>query len=53
MTKCEMCGKEDVPLLLANHRDLGIIYMCSECWGKNWHSLLSQGGGEGDSGGCC
>jgi hypothetical protein len=34
--ECALCGKsgEDLSLLLADHKDLGEIMVCRECWGK-------------------
>ena len=34
--ECALCGKsgEDLSLLLANHRKLGQIMVCHECWVK-------------------
>lgn len=36
MGECKLCGKngEELTLLSANHRDLGQIMVCRECWIK-------------------
>jgi DNA-directed RNA polymerase subunit RPC12/RpoP len=36
MAKCDICGKngEDLSLVGANHKKLGYIKICSECWEK-------------------
>ncbi len=49
--KCTICGKEDYSLLRANHKDLGIIKLCVDCWSKeqNKNKLLSLEGGSN----CC
>lgn len=38
MGECKLCVKngEDLPLLQANHKDLGQIMVCRECWKKPW-----------------
>ncbi len=52
MDKCEICGKngENVSLLYAAHRELGNIWLCSECWKKEYRNILPSGG---SSGRCC
>ncbi len=53
MSKCEICGKENVSLLYARHKDYdSLIGICQECWIKAWaeNKLVS---GSGSSGGCC
>ena len=34
MRKCDICGKngESLSLITANHKKLGYIKICSECW---------------------
>jgi hypothetical protein len=51
MNKCGICGKEgdDVCLLFAYHRELGGVWLCGECWRKEYSKIISSGG----SGGCC
>jgi len=53
MNKCGICGKngENVSLLYATHRELGNIWFCSECWEKEYSSILPFGGSGGS--GCC
>jgi len=36
VVKCELCGKsgEDLSRLSANHKELGRIMICQECWTK-------------------
>ena len=33
-SECEICGKrgEDLSRLSANHKELGLIMVCQECW---------------------
>ena len=56
LSKCELCGKTDEHLSLyrANHKDLGWIDICRECWvecfGKN---RLVAGSGSKSSGCNC
>ncbi|MGQ9721761.1 MAG: hypothetical protein ACUVXA_10625 [Candidatus Jordarchaeum sp.] len=51
MDKCSICGKNDknVSLLYASHRELGNIWLCSDCWAKEYHKILPSGGSRG----CC
>ncbi len=52
MTKCEICGKENVSLLYAEHKDLGrLIKICRDCWEVAYaeNCLVS---GSGSAGGC-
>lgn len=54
MEKCEICGKENVSLLYARHKDYdAIIKICQDCWRKAWdeNKLVSGLGSSG--GGCC
>ncbi|WP_255333975.1 hypothetical protein [Methanosarcina sp. KYL-1] len=30
--ECAICGKEEYSLLRANHKELGSIKLCVECW---------------------
>lgn len=45
--KCNICGKEDNSMLKANHRDLGAIKLCLDCWtaekDKNKLNHLNRG----------
>jgi len=50
--RCEICGKEGVSLYYANHKDLGGIKICPDCWRDAYakNLLVSSSGA---SGGCC
>ena len=50
MKKCGICGRSDVSLLYANHKELGYIPICQDCWVKEFadNRLAS-----GSSTGCC
>jgi len=39
MGKCKLCGKngEDLTLRSANHKELGRIMVCDECWKRLWN----------------
>jgi len=53
MGKCEICGKEgeDLSLIWADHKDLGYITICQDCWRKLYaENLMVCGTGPG--GGC-
>ena len=49
--KCAICGKEEDSLFRANHKELGTIKICVDCWSKenNKKKLLNLEGGCG----CC
>lgn len=32
--KCTICGKEEDSLLRTNHKELGTIKLCVDCWSK-------------------
>ena len=32
--RCIVCGRDDVPLLEARHKKLGVVWVCQECWIK-------------------
>ena len=34
LVKCELCGKngEDMSRFSANHKELGLLMVCRECW---------------------
>ncbi|MDI6859133.1 MAG: hypothetical protein QMC85_01415 [Methanocellales archaeon] len=51
MGKCGICGKggEDVSLLFARHRDLGGVWLCSDCWRNEYSKIVPSG----SSGSCC
>jgi hypothetical protein len=47
MVNCSICGKEENSLLRVNHRRLGTIKLCFECWeveSSNKNLLPSFGG---------
>lgn len=44
--KCAICGKTDVPLLEAYHKELGLVMICRECWERHWNEIVSSGSGE-------
>ena len=54
MAECRICGKngEDLTLLSANHKDLGQIMVCEECWKKLWHENRMVCGTTGAGGTC-
>lgn len=54
MEKCELCGKcdKDLSLYAANHKDLGNILVCRDCWIKLYTENLLVAG-SGSSKGCC
>jgi len=54
MAECEFCGKkgEELSLLQANHKDLGQIMVCQECWEKLWLGNRTVCGTTGSSGTC-
>ncbi|MGI5992951.1 MAG: hypothetical protein ACOX79_11820 [Methanosarcina sp.] len=51
MVKCSICGEDENSLLRVNHRKLGTIKLCFECWEveSSNKNLLSSWGGCG----CC
>ena len=53
MTKREICGKEGVSLLYAEHKDLGrVVKVCQDCW-RDAYAKNRLVSGSGSSGGCC
>jgi hypothetical protein len=32
--KCTICGKEEDSLLRANHKELGTVKLCVDCWSQ-------------------
>ncbi|MGD8545909.1 MAG: hypothetical protein PVH12_07015 [Candidatus Bathyarchaeota archaeon] len=40
MRKCKICGKngKDLSLLSVNHKELGRVMVCQECWKKLWNN---------------
>ena len=55
MAKCDICGKneKDLSLLGANHKKLGHIEVCSECWEKLYGENEFVGGSTGSSSSSC
>jgi len=56
MGECKLCGKngEDLSLLSADHKKLGSIMVCRECWAKLYdENKMVSGTGSGSSGGTC
>jgi hypothetical protein len=54
MGKCDICGKngEDLSLIGANHKKLGNIKICSECWEKLYGENEFVGGTSGSGSSC-
>ncbi len=54
MGECGLCGKngEDLSLLSADHKELGRIKICQECWTKLYSENLMVCG-RSSSGGAC
>jgi len=55
MEECKLCGKngEDLSLLSANHKEIGKIMVCRECWVKLYEENRMLSGNTGSSGGIC
>jgi hypothetical protein len=48
MTRCEICGKDDVSLYHVRHKDLGVVKLCPDCWRDAYaKNLLVSGNLEG------
>jgi len=54
MGKCDICGKNgpELSLLGANHKEMGSIYICSDCW-TILYAKNRFVGGSGSSGSSC
>lgn len=54
MGECELCGRNggDLSLLSADHKDLGRIMVCQECWTKLYDKNLTVCGRSGSGGTC-
>jgi len=54
MEECKLCGKKgnDLSLYSANHKDLGQIMVCRECW-VNLYDKNRMVSGSTSSGGSC
>ncbi len=35
-SSCALCGAENVGLLFANHKQLGSVAVCQDCWQNVW-----------------
>lgn len=56
MNECKLCGKNggDLSLFSANHKELGNVMVCRECWVKLYDDNIMLGGtGSGGSGSAC
>ncbi|MHB9301999.1 hypothetical protein [Thermofilum pendens] len=49
--KCSICGREVDSLLYADHKELGGVWVCRECWEKLYEKNLIRSG-TGESSGC-
>ena len=54
LNECELCGKreEDLSRFSANHKELGLIMVCQECWVSLYddnHMVSSSTGGASKS----
>ena len=54
MGQCKLCGRngENLTLLSANHKDLGHIMVCQECWKKLWNENCMVCSTTGSGGTC-
>ena len=54
MEECKLCGKKgnDLSLYSANHKDLGQIMVCQECWVKLYDKNSMVSGSTGSGGTC-
>jgi len=54
MGECKLCGKngEKLSLVSANHKDLGYITVCRECWTKLYDGNRMVCGSTGSGGSC-
>lgn len=53
-SECELCGKrgEDLSRFSANHKELGLIMVCQDCWVRLYddnHMVSSSTGGSNTS----
>jgi hypothetical protein len=55
MAECTLCGKssEDLSLYSAQHKNLGWIKVCRECWVKLYDENSMVAGSGDSSGGSC
>ncbi|MHA1649816.1 MAG: hypothetical protein ACTSYB_06465 [Candidatus Helarchaeota archaeon] len=53
MIECQLCKKNgDISLLLAQHKDLGHIYVCRDCWTKLYEKNRMITSGTASCGSC-
>jgi predicted SprT family Zn-dependent metalloprotease len=54
MGQCKLCGKdgENLTLTSADHKDLGRIMVCTECWKKLYKENRMVCGATGSGGTC-
>ena len=54
MGKCELCGKngKELSLFSANHKELGQIMVCQECWVNLYDENRMVSGSTGSGGSC-
>jgi DNA-directed RNA polymerase subunit RPC12/RpoP len=50
--RCVVCGREAESLLFAEHKELGGVWVCRECWERLYeeNKILSS---TGESSSCC
>ena len=56
MVECKLCRKngENLSLLSADHKELGHIMVCRDCWVKLYdENQMVSGSGSSGSGGTC
>ena len=55
LSRCQLCEKSDENLSLygANHKDLGWIEVCRDCWTKLYHENRLVAGSGGKSCNAC
>ncbi|ODS35472.1 hypothetical protein BEH94_06515 [Candidatus Altiarchaeales archaeon WOR_SM1_SCG] len=55
MEECKLCGKtgEDLSLLSANHKELGRMMVCQECWVKLYAKNRMRCEGSSGGGSTC
>ena len=52
-SKCAICSKGGVSLLQANHKEVGNINVCQDCWCKLSDKNMLVSGSSGSGGGSC
>lgn len=54
MVKCDLCGRneEGLSVLDANHKELGHIWVCRECWVRLYEENRMVSGSTGSGGTC-